>query len=783
MLKRENTHRKISLNRSIFLYLLGMAILSLILPNFMWVERKLTEYRNDIDSLKRTFSETRKAEIKNKILQVKDFIYWSRNNPNHAIAKTLTWQVEKLKLPPTGSGTRPEKLPQWFKDSVNIVQVPVYIINTFGKIVYSYNPYTKAENKQLNEEERTILFRVNKSNQIAKGTKLLYKSVEQNDSVLNAAAYYDNMLMPGFTVAYVISSEYFENVLQEYILDTLSKLRYTEDEYIFVNSYNGQPLITAGKPDITPVNTFASDDNECIDLFKVQQSSVVHAEGVFHTYMWPKISSTKTPLKTSFFSSVPEWKWIIGTGFYADDVISIIESKRKVLYSDLKKILLYTTVFFLISCLLSYLIARFFAKRLGRNINLFRNFFENAAKENVSIDLSQVNYHEFSKIAEAANFMVEEVLALEKRFRETLENVHLITVLLDLNGNITFCNNYLLNHTGYKSDEVIGNNWFKMFVPETRPDVKQFFLNGLHEGKIIPFYENPIRTKNGEERIVRFSNTLLRDPKGNVIGATSIGEDITERKQAEILIQKLNLELESRVKERTSQLESVNKELESYSYSISHDLGAPLRAIYGFSQILASRHRTSLNDEGKQYMDYIVEACIRMEHLIDDLLNYSRLGRKSIKLRPIPVNNIINKVSADFKSQLKEIGAKIILKNELPVIPGNESLLGQVFSNLFSNAINYRRSDESLEVSISSEKIANDQILKITDNGIGIPKEYWEKIFNVFQRLHNEDKYSGTGIGLATVKKAVTLLGGTIWVESVVNKGTTFFIKVPDHQF
>jgi signal transduction histidine kinase len=253
-------------------------------------------------------------------------------------------------------------------------------------------------------------------------------------------------------------------------------------------------------------------------------------------------------------------------------------------------------------------------------------------------------------------------------------------------------------------------------------------------------------------------------------------QELIERKRIQKELTELNLTLEHRVAERTGQLTEINKELESFSYSISHDLRAPLRAIYGFSQILSTRHKESLNEEGREYMQYIVEASVRMEKLINDLLAFSRLGRKSVELKMLPFKEILSSILDDFKQRLAETDTTLQVDDDFPMLPGDESLFRQIFTNLIENAINYRRTDVKSTIGIHWKAVIGGVEIRVIDNGIGIPKEYLGKIFKIFQRLHAEDEYPGTGIGLATVQKAVGLLNGTITVESVVGKGSTFIL-------
>ncbi|MEW6658941.1 MAG: PAS domain-containing protein [Thermodesulfobacteriota bacterium] len=238
-------------------------------------------------------------------------------------------------------------------------------------------------------------------------------------------------------------------------------------------------------------------------------------------------------------------------------------------------------------------------------------------------------------------------------------------------------------------------------------------------------------------------------------------------------------ELDRRVRERTEQLQAANKELEAFAYSISHDLRAPLRAVSGFAQIIARRHRGALNEEGQHYVDNIVLASERMGCLIDDLLAYSRLGRYALKLRALDLGKVLNQAIDNLADRVAATGAIINLPGDWPLVFGDQTLLQQIFTNLLDNALTYHQPGVVPELRVTWTLENGQIILAVADNGIGIPPEYQEKIFNVFQRLHSDEDYPGTGIGLAIVKKATEMLGGRIWVESAVGQGSTFLVKLP----
>jgi light-regulated signal transduction histidine kinase (bacteriophytochrome) len=253
-----------------------------------------------------------------------------------------------------------------------------------------------------------------------------------------------------------------------------------------------------------------------------------------------------------------------------------------------------------------------------------------------------------------------------------------------------------------------------------------------------------------------------------------IRRQMVERKQAEQAIKNLNADLQ----QQTTQLEVANKELEGFSYSVSHDLRAPLRAIDGYALMLEEDYRDRLDEEAVRYLSVIRGNSKRMGMLIDDLLTFSRLGRQDVAKGELNMNRLVQEVIDEALLQQGGKAAKIEV-GQLPPAKADRALLRQVWLNLISNALKYSGKSPNPSIEVSGRKDGIENVYSVTDNGVGFSMEYVDKLFGVFQRLHRAEEFSGTGVGLAIVQRLVTRHGGRVWAEGAVNEGAKFSFTLP----
>jgi light-regulated signal transduction histidine kinase (bacteriophytochrome) len=317
-----------------------------------------------------------------------------------------------------------------------------------------------------------------------------------------------------------------------------------------------------------------------------------------------------------------------------------------------------------------------------------------------------------------------------------------------------------------------GWGWKCVHDPAFLPKVVESWTAAIAHGH--PFeMEFPLRAADGRFGWFLTRVFPIKDGDGKVVRWFGTNTDLSQKREADEKILQLNIGLEQRVAERTSELEAANKELEAFSYSVSHDLRAPLRAVDGFSQAVLEDCAAQLPEQGLKDLKTIRAAAQRMGRLIDDLLAFSRLGRAPLRKHEINTAKLVRSVLAEL-SPVKECRKAEVLLGDLPDCQGDPALLNQVWMNLIANAFKYSSKCAEPVIQIGSRLDGNEVVYFVRDNGAGFDMHYAQKLFGVFPRLHRLDEFEGTGVGLAIVHRIIQRHGGRIWAEAKPNAGATF---------
>ncbi len=364
----------------------------------------------------------------------------------------------------------------------------------------------------------------------------------------------------------------------------------------------------------------------------------------------------------------------------------------------------------------------------------------------------------------------------EEKFHILAENSPVGIFQTDAAGVTIYVNPRWCEISGMTMENALGYGWLDSVHEDDREKILSGWKNATHSHE----------SSDAEYRFVRKNGTIAwvigravpkKDAENNIVGYVGTITDITERKIAEEQINKMNEELEVRVIERTLQLEAANKELEAFAYSASHDLRAPLRAIDGFAHILAEDYNKFLDEEGKRVCSVICNEAKRMGRLIDDLLSFSRIGHSKMELISINVEAMV--FSVFYELTVHKSRDRIEFQvTDLPSAIGDPTLLREIWVNLISNAIKFSSKKEKSIIKVSGRRDGSELIYSICDNGVGFDMQYANKLFGVFQRLHSEEEFEGTGVGLAIVQRLVHRHGGRIWANAEIDKGAEFHFSL-----
>ncbi|HWY10439.1 MAG TPA: PAS domain S-box protein [Bacteroidia bacterium] len=350
----------------------------------------------------------------------------------------------------------------------------------------------------------------------------------------------------------------------------------------------------------------------------------------------------------------------------------------------------------------------------------------------------------------------ERIKASQKIFSTVFYKSPVLNAITDSStGKFIEVNDNFIKFIGYSKEELLGKTSFELnLIPDV--DHRNRIVESIKKDGYSHDVLLEMRTKNGELKWVFTSSHVVKINDSSSILSAMV--DVTERKKAE------------------DQLLAVNKELEAFSYSVSHDLRAPLRAINGYAQMLNEDYGSKFDDEGKRIIDTIRYNAARMGTLIDDLLSFSRLGRKEVHKTVINMNELIEVMQNEMDKSL--INNAKIKVDKLHKVKADYGLLQHVMFNLLSNAIKYSSKEKNPLIEISSEEKGNEIIFSVKDNGAGFDMRYYDKLFGVFQRLHTQDEFEGTGVGLAIVQRIIGKHGGKVWAEGKVDEGATFYFSL-----
>ncbi len=359
----------------------------------------------------------------------------------------------------------------------------------------------------------------------------------------------------------------------------------------------------------------------------------------------------------------------------------------------------------------------------------------------------------------------------ERHFRAVFQHATDGMVIWNRDGKFEDLNPSACDLLGESRDELLGRSFENFLEGSHRKEFARDLRAG--SGEIAYKGEFETRTKNGELRFIEYSATINFLPGKHL----SILRDITGRKAAEEQSRKFNEILERRVVERTVQLEETNRELEAFSYSVSHDLRAPFRHIVGFSELLLKR-AGNLDATSRHYVKTIADSARYAGSLVDSLLSFSQMARTQVNVMRVDLNLLAEEVRREVMIEIPAGHRVVWNMGSLPVVTGDPMMLRLVFRNLFSNAIKYSRNREESVIEVGYKTEGEEHVIYVKDNGVGFDMQYAHKLFGVFQRLHRIEEFEGTGIGLANVRRIIQRHGGRTWAESVLEKGSTFYFTL-----
>jgi PAS domain S-box-containing protein len=374
------------------------------------------------------------------------------------------------------------------------------------------------------------------------------------------------------------------------------------------------------------------------------------------------------------------------------------------------------------------------------------------------------------------------------RLAAIIKTAHIAMIAYTTDGTITDWNPAAEQLYEFGEREMVGQSIYRLIPPELESETREMMLR-ISRGETFDYLETDRLRKSGSRVRVSLTLSPIQSESGAIIGISSIARDITQRVALEGQLRRANEQLAERTERLAAQarqltaanhaLEISNEELQQFAYVVSHDLQAPLRSVNGFLQLLSDDYSDRLDDQAHEWIQRVLDSVARLQALIRDLLSYARVDSRREKFEATDLAAVFDATVALFERTIAELGARVT-RDQLPIVDGDPAQLARVIENLIDNAIKYRGS-KSPTVHMSVEESDARWQFSVRDNGIGIDPEFHEQVFDIFRRLHSDDDYKGTGIGLAICRRVIAHHGGSLWLESEAGQGSTFHFTLPKH--
>jgi PAS domain S-box-containing protein len=785
-----------SMIRLITLGIIGLSVTTVLIVVAYSLFSEYHRFRTESENLRIIYTEDQRKLVKNEVEKVIEYIEYNRSLSQDRIKYDLKLRVDEAweianNIYIENRGIKSEvEIRKMISDALR----PIRFNNGRGDIfIYTTDGVSVMLPRSRKFENRLSLDLCDSlGNFLVQNEVALLKEVDQGYLTYRTPGgneYGDSAIFKYTYVRkfapfnwYMGSKDYvkdFEDGLKKILLEWISNVRYGNEGYVFINTFDGNALLTNGNIPEKPIDIYKSNDSNWISVLQQQQSTVKNGSG-FIEYRFNRLASKDFEPKVSYVMPVKDWGWIVGAGFYENDIEKEISDNLKEINAKINDWVIRMVVLISLFLVFTILFARFVSNWLRKEFGRFTESFKKASLEPGQMDKQEISFKEFRELADSVNNTIAErdnaLKALEKEqslLRSLIDSIPDFIFFKDVNSNYVGCNKAFANFLGMTEKSIIGHNDFDLFAKEAAE------IYHKNDRKILGD-KIPIRNEewtvfpDGSRRLLDTVKVLYTDARGEVLGIMALSRDITEKE-----------EIQEQFRAAKEKAEESDRLKTAFLANMSHEIRTPMNSIIGFSTLLGEEYLSE--SEKAEYIQHINHSGESLLNLIDDIIDIAKIeaGQLTVTSESYSLSELMEELQATYTELIvRKFKTQVNLVVEPVFLPSGNTImtdpfrLRQVISNLLFNAMKFT-SQGSITYGFRLE--GDDILFYVRDTGIGISEENHGIIFNRFRQAQNAGKkhYGGTGLGLAISQHIIELLGGKIWVESQLGQGSVFYFTIP----